>query len=100
MRIFEPRILGPNSGVEFSAPIFCQLEDPLKIHPQEIHRPEFAPRESKFNPEIGLKNSHYIATRAAIHRSLRPLRARNRKEVSKKAFSGVYRKVPKTPENV
>ena len=36
-----------------------------------------------------------LATRAAIYRSLRALRARNRKKVSKKVFWGVGRKVPK-----
>ena len=36
-----------------------------------------------------------IATRAAIYRSLRTLRARNRKKVSKKVFLGVRRKVSK-----
>ena len=36
-----------------------------------------------------------IATRAAIYRSLRALRARNRKKISKKVFPGVGRKVPK-----
>ena len=36
-----------------------------------------------------------IATRAAIYRSLRALRARNRKKVSKQVFWGVCRKVPK-----
>ena len=34
-----------------------------------------------------------IATRAAIYRSLRALRARNRKNVSKRVFLGVWRKV-------
>ena len=36
-----------------------------------------------------------LATRAAIYRSLRTLRARSRKEVSKKVFFGVRRKVSK-----
>ena len=36
-----------------------------------------------------------FATRAAIYRSLRALRARNCKKISKKVFSGVCRKVPK-----
>ena len=48
-----------------------------------------------------------VATRAAIYRSLRTLRARNRKKVSKKVFLGVRRKVskntrksPKIPKKV
>ena len=36
-----------------------------------------------------------FATRAAIYRSLRALRARNRKKVSKRVFLGVWRKVSK-----
>ena len=36
-----------------------------------------------------------LATRAAIYRSLRALRARNRKKVSKRVFWGVWRKVSK-----
>ena len=48
----------------------------------------------------------FLATRAAIYRSLRALRARNRKKVSKRVFLGVWRKVSKntrkslkTPKN-
>ena len=36
----------------------------------------------------------YAATRATIYRSLRALRARNPKEVSKRVFLGVCKKVP------
>ena len=39
-----------------------------------------------------------VATRAAIYRSLRALRARNRKKVSKRVFSGVCRKVSKNTQ--
>ena len=40
------------------------------------------------------------ATRAAIYRSLRALRAQNRKKVSKRVFLGVPKKVPEnTPES-
>ena len=56
MRIFEPRILGPNSGVEFFGPMFPIKRAPSKIHPQEIHRPN---SHQKFAPEFGLKNSHF-----------------------------------------
>ena len=50
----------------------------------------------KFPAENQVRDTfHCIAARAAIYRSLRTFRARNRKKVSKKVFLGVRRKVSK-----
>ena len=40
MRIFEPRILGPNSGVEFIGPMFSNKKSPLKNSPSRNSPPK------------------------------------------------------------
>ena len=40
MRIFEPRILGPNSGVEFFGPVFSNKKSPLKNSPSRNSPPK------------------------------------------------------------
>ena len=59
MRIFEPRILGPNSGVEFFGPMFSNKKSPLKNSPPRNSPPKI--HIKKFTPEFGLKNSHRIS---------------------------------------
>ena len=56
MRIFEPRILGPNSGVEFFGPLFSNKKSPLKNSPSRNSAPKI--HIKKFTPEFGLKISH------------------------------------------
>ena len=56
MRIFEPRILGPNSGVEFLGPMFSNKKSPLKNSSSRNSPPKI--HIEKFTPEFGLKNSH------------------------------------------
>ena len=53
MRIFEPRILGPNSGVEFFGPMFSNKKSPLKNSPPRNSPPKI--HIKKFTPEFGLK---------------------------------------------
>ena len=40
MRIFEPRILGPNSGVELFGPMFSNKKSPLKNSPSRNSPPK------------------------------------------------------------
>ena len=56
MRIFEPRILGPNSGVEFFGSIFSNKKSTLGNSPSRNSPPKI--HIKKFTPEFGLKNSH------------------------------------------
>ena len=56
MRIFEPRILEPNSGVEFLSPMFSNKKSPLENSPSRNSPPKI--HINKFTPEFGLKNSH------------------------------------------
>ena len=56
VRIFEPRILGPNSGVEFIRPMFSNEKSPLKNSPSRNSPPKI--HIKKFTPEFGLKISH------------------------------------------
>ena len=59
MRIFEPRILGPNSGVDFFGPMFSNKKSPLKNSPPRNSPPKI--HIKKFTPEFGLKNSYCIS---------------------------------------
>ena len=56
MRSFEPRILGPNSGVEFVGPMLSNKKSPLKNSPSRNSPPKIHIKEC--TPEFGLKNSH------------------------------------------
>ena len=49
MRIFEPRSVGPNCGVELFRSMFSDKKTPSKIHPQEIHRPKVTSKNSTQN---------------------------------------------------
>ena len=51
MRIFESRILGPNSGVEFFGPVFSNKRSPLKNSPSRNSPPKI--HIKKFTPEFG-----------------------------------------------
>ena len=59
MRLFEPRILGSNSGVNFFGPMFSNKKSPLKNSPSRNSPPKI--HIKKFTPELGLENSHYTS---------------------------------------
>ena len=64
----------------------------LEIHQEPSSRPQPQCWTKLLDP--------WVAIRAAIYRSLRALRAQNRKKVSKTVFWGVRQKVPEnTPES-
>ena len=79
MRIFEPRILEPNSGVEIFSPMFSNKKSPLENSPS---------RNSP--PKIHIKNSHQNCDPG---RHLQE--PKNAKKHSKSTLWGTPRQVPK-----
>ena len=59
MQIFQPRILGPNSGVDFFWSYVSNKKSPLKNSPSRNSPPRI--HIKKFTPEFGRKNSHCIS---------------------------------------